>query len=640
MAGRIELPFLYQTRTILARSRKILISRRRLVSSQQGVEDITGNGSVSPSPEPEPFLKAKARGSNWASSAGKPTAKDSGSAITIPSTITASERRAFEAILRFTPKHDGSKDVKPRSPHQDAVDTDIDTILKIFTSSVRDHESKLGAMQGDRRAAESLGPEARTQQSVQQGPGEKAGLRHSSSQPSTGVSLPTDEMVKHQSTARAQARGEHNPQSAEQVYSGPYSIPGEDQPFRQTIDGKIDEPQLWSPFGGQEEPSHVPSRPGTRSLLREDPEPEPEPNAISAPFATDTDNHLPNEPSKDAVPEDSIDQYLLQTAPPSQAISQLEASIQSAVRARMLSLSAALEAATTSTTQRGDTAMWEVVESQIFSLAQHFQPPTAQQLRQERQPFGGISKFTFTREKSDKPCQMIEAAERATGRVSRPSPSTAAPAPAPAPAPGSPNPAPRGATTGPGPDGVAISPPPEPLSHHDLQILQHIYPAALLLALRLYITHFPSSPYAFLLLPRIRALGTTSYVLGASPQFYNNLMSLVWLVRSSLREVDGLLGEMDRGGVEMDEGTYAVLGAIEEARTADLQREQTAGTESMHGGDIEGMAAVVNGEAEANASRGAAWWKRQEQMLFFPRVLDWLDVIAGRLAAKERASVV
>ncbi|ETI24814.1 hypothetical protein G647_04184 [Cladophialophora carrionii CBS 160.54] len=631
MAGRIELPFLYQTRTILGRSRKILISNRRLVSSQQGVEDITGNSSLSPSPEPEPFLKAKARGSNWASSAGKPTAKDSGSAITIPSTITASERRAFEAILRFAPKHDGSKGVNQRSPHQDAVDTDIDTILKIFTSSVRDHESKLGAMQSDQRAADSLGPEARTQQSVQQGPGKKAGLRQSSSQPSTGISLPTDEMVKHQSTSRAEARGEHKPQPAEQVYSGPNSIPGDDQSFLQTIEGRIDEPQLWSPFGGQEESSHVPSDRGTRSLLREDPELEPK--AISAPFAANTDDPLPNEPSKDAVPEDPIDQYLLQTAPPSQAVSQLEASIQSAVRARMLSLSAALEAAATSTTQRGDTAMWEVVESQIFSLAQHFQPPTTQQLRRERQPFGGISKFTFSREKSDKPSQMIEAAERAAGRLSRPSPSTAAPVP------GSTNPAPSGAITAPENANVAIPPPAEPLPHHDLQILQHIYPAALLLALRLYITHFPSSPYAFLLLPRIRALGTTSYVLGASPQFYNNLMSLVWLVRSSLREVDGLLGEMDRGGVEMDEGTYAVLGAIEEARTADLEREKRAGTDSMQGGDIEGMAAV-DGEAEANASRGAAWWKRQEQMLFFPRVLDWLDVIAGRLAAKERASVV
>jgi hypothetical protein len=294
----------------------------------------------------------------------------------------------------------------------------------------------------------------------------------------------------------------------------------------------------------------------------------------------------------------------------------------------MHSLSAALSAAATSTTHRGDTAMWEVVEAQIFSLAKHFQPHIAQQPRNEGRPFGGISKFTFSREKPENPIQMIEAAER-THRTTKTPVSVSATAT------GSASQVPNGTSiTKTHTDDTPIPLPTEPaLSHHDLQILQHVYPASLLLALRLYITHFPSSPYAFLLLPRIRALGTTSYVLGASPQFYNSLMSLVWLVRSSLREVDGLLGEMERGGVEMDEGTYAVLGAIEEARTADFEREKR--TEGL--ADVEGTVTV---DADADATRGASWWKRQEQMLFFPRILDWLDVIAGRLAAKERASLV
>ncbi|EXJ60352.1 hypothetical protein A1O7_04504 [Cladophialophora yegresii CBS 114405] len=624
MAGRIELPFLYQTRTIVGRSRRLLDLSRRLVSSHEGREDLAKNGSVSPSPEQEePFLRAKARGGTWAPLTGKPIAKDSEPGSTISSTITASERRAFEAILRFAPKQDGPKSVTPRSPHQDAVDTDIDAILKIFTSSVRDHDSKLGAMQDDQRAAESLDPEVRTKHPMPQGSAKMTKALQSSSQPSTGISLPTEEMVQHQPISRAQARSEHEPRSAEQVHPGPYSVPAEDQPFTQATEGQTDEPPLWSPFGGKGEPGHVLFRQGSRSLLRD--KPEPESNATLATSSANTDDPLAGEPSKDAVPEDSVDQYLLETAPPSQAMSQLESSIQSAVRARMLSLSAALEAAATSTTQRGDTAMWEVVESQIFSLAKHFQPRTTQHPRKESQPFGGISKFTFSREKSDKPAQLIEAAERQRAGVRMSQPSASAPGPT--------SQAPSGAATASEINNVATPPPAEPLSHHDLQILQHIYPAALLLALRLYITQFPSSPYAFLLLPRIRALGTTSYVLGASPQFYNSLMSLVWLVRSSLREVDGLLGEMERGGVEMDEGTYAVLGAIEEARTADLEREKRAGRD-----DIEGTTTRVG--ADADPSRGAAWWKRQEQMLFFPRVLDWLDVIAGRLAAKERAGVV
>ncbi|KIW68855.1 hypothetical protein PV04_04772 [Phialophora macrospora] len=607
MAGRIELPFLYHTRTILGRSGVVLNFSRRLVSSQQGVKVSAGSGSHSPSPEQETVVRAKAHDRSWAPLAGKPTANGSESDTTISSTITPSERRAFEAILRFAPKQDEPKSVKPRSPHQDAVDTDIDTILKIFTSSVRDYESKLDATRGNRRAVESQDAEARTKHPVRPASGRKATSR---------------------APARIDQKEQPKPHTAEQIHAEPLSTHLEDQLRMQATEEKNDEPRLWSAFGRREEPGQVPLHGGNRSLLGS--EPERESSAlntitISAASTVNSTALLAGQPIKDVAQDDSVDQYLLQTAPPSQTSAQLEASVQSAVRARMHSLSAALSAAATSTSQRGDTAMWEVVEAQIFSLAKHFQPQITQQPRNEGRPFGGISKFTFSREKSENPIQMIEAAER-TDRITNP------PASGSATATGSAGRVPNGSVAGPNPDDIAMPAPTEPLSQDDLQILQHVYPASLLLALRLYITHFPSSPYAFLLLPRIRALGTTSYVLGASPQFYNSLMSLVWLVRSSLREVDGLLGEMERGGVEMDEGTYAVLGAIEEARNADFEREKgTAGAE---------MERTVTADTDADATRGAAWWQRQEQMLFFPRVLDWLDVIAGRLAAKERASVV
>jgi len=104
-----------------------------------------------------------------------------------------------------------------------------------------------------------------------------------------------------------------------------------------------------------------------------------------------------------------------------------------------------------------------------------------------------------------------------------------------------------------------------PSSLPALPIVSRLYPASLLLALRLLCKHYPLSSLPTSLLPHIRSLGPASYVLGANTHFYNTLISHYWNVYSDLSYICELLGEMERGGVEMDKGTLQVLVGIQES---------------------------------------------------------------------------
>ncbi|OAL39705.1 hypothetical protein AYO20_01102 [Fonsecaea nubica] len=530
MATRIELPFLYHTRTILRVSNRACRSRSRFASSQAG-SDAVEDGNPPLSPDEESFLKAKARSVSWSPIAPRSTSKNA--ETTISSTITASERRAFETILRFAPKQTEPASPKRRSRYAEAADTDIENILKIFTSSLRGHHSQgVGSNLAPKLDGDGVHQVARTERPDQQPPTEQ-----------------------------------YDPELGDQIGR----------------DAKTD--------CGESLSTSIQREATTTAEMTE--------------YSTaQVDIHsAPPVPEEGPIPElrqgDILEQSLAETAIPSHPFSQLEESIQQAVRDHMHSISRALQDAAYSKAKRGDIAMWEVCESRIFSIATDLQPSSHRPRtgKEETPRYGGLRKFTFSRGKSDDPRQMIEAAEREL-RLSSSISGT------------------RGTEETTNENSSTPSP-------AQLAILQHTYPASILLALRLYMNFYPSSPYALLLLPRIRSLGTTSYVLGASPQFYNSLMSLVWLTRSSLRELDELLSEMERGGVEMDEGTYSVLGGIEEERALEMAREKAKEKEK---GD----------EPIGGGSRGAAWWKRQEQMLWFPRILDWLDIVAGRLAARER----
>jgi Mtf2 family len=140
-----------------------------------------------------------------------------------------------------------------------------------------------------------------------------------------------------------------------------------------------------------------------------------------------------------------------------------------------------------------------------------------------------------------------------------------------------------------------------------LYIISRLYPAALLLAFRLLRTQFPTSPLALALLPQIRSLGPTSYVLGASTEFYNALIELRWDVYSDLQGIDRLLMEMERSGVEFDLGIWDILVKIGGERFTDLH-------------DADG------------GTRGSVFWERPSNVGWFQKVaVEWKMVVAGRL---------
>lgn len=504
MAGRTELLFLYQTRTILRRAvRSTRPSRRCVVTQSARVSVKDKDGTEIPSASPwEPLVQHKARrASESASSKPSPEPRTT----TLKSTITPSERRAFETIQRFTPSKSQSEPlgVKSQSPFVDALDTDIENILNIFSSSVQSYQAERDA---------------------------KAAALRERQRKADPVKV---DIVERPAWATP------NLDTTQQASPEPLVHPDADR---------------WEDL----------SFPGSTST-----QPIPQ------------DHHLPKDELYHLpLPGNSFKQI----ATP-RDFERFNEPIKVAVRKCMTDIACALQDAAASTTKRGDIAMWSVCEERIFSLAVYLRPTPTRKPRLLGPRLLGPESVHFSPARSDNPLRLLEAAQEAA--VS---------------------------------DREALQQRSHDQSLSDeeskdliyLTILHHVYPAALLLALRLYINHYPSSPLPHNLLPRIRSFGHTSYVLGASTQFYNSLMSLVWLTRSSLREIDALLLEMERGGVELNEETYRILRQIEDERATDLQQHEN------HSGVQPG-------------SRGGSWWLRHEQTFWFPRMLHWLGVVSKRL---------
>jgi hypothetical protein len=159
-----------------------------------------------------------------------------------------------------------------------------------------------------------------------------------------------------------------------------------------------------------------------------------------------------------------------------------------------------------------------------------------------------------------------------------------------------------------------------------LPILTRVYPAALLLALRLLTKNYPVSTLTHSLLPHIRSLGPHSYVLGTNTSFYNTILLLRWNVYSSLQELDSLLSEMQHGAVEFDRNTARVLADIADERWTDLSRFENEDQNSH--------------KPELNlGSRGASWWMQPNQASLWPRIEEWRAIINRQLEEKGLAQV-
>lgn len=85
------------------------------------------------------------------------------------------------------------------------------------------------------------------------------------------------------------------------------------------------------------------------------------------------------------------------------------------------------------------------------------------------------------------------------------------------------------------------------------------YPALLLLALRLLCRRTVLTPFALAVLPALKSIGLSSYVLGASTALYNELLSYRWRVFCDLGGMLSLLREMSTAGLSMDTRTFAIL---------------------------------------------------------------------------------
>jgi hypothetical protein len=102
-----------------------------------------------------------------------------------------------------------------------------------------------------------------------------------------------------------------------------------------------------------------------------------------------------------------------------------------------------------------------------------------------------------------------------------------------------------------------------------------LYPSYLLLGLRLLDRSFSKpSPLTLSLLPKIKSLGLISHVLGASTQFYNELLVISWYRYDDFMGAEALLKEMEQSGLDWDAETLKVVRNIADIQTATLRGDR------------------------------------------------------------------
>lgn len=147
-----------------------------------------------------------------------------------------------------------------------------------------------------------------------------------------------------------------------------------------------------------------------------------------------------------------------------------------------------------------------------------------------------------------------------------------------------------------------------------LPLVSILYPAATVLVLRTFARHFASSGYLLALLPKIKDLGPTSYLLAGNVHLYNTLLQHAWDVYSDLDGMNRLLEDMRRDGVSLDEGTLQVLDNVREDRTKDTARDEAH---------------------KDYVGRGGRWWSMRAHQEDFARVDGyWRGLVERDIEAK------
>ncbi|KAI0999233.1 hypothetical protein K3495_g8966 [Podosphaera aphanis] len=107
-------------------------------------------------------------------------------------------------------------------------------------------------------------------------------------------------------------------------------------------------------------------------------------------------------------------------------------------------------------------------------------------------------------------------------------------------------------------------PPPDPLATEEgvspLRLYGPLYPSYLLLGLRLLDRSFSRpSPLAIALLPKIKSMGYISRVLGASAQFYNELLLIYHFRHNDFQGMLRLLEEMELSSIVINQETLDIV---------------------------------------------------------------------------------
>lgn len=148
---------------------------------------------------------------------------------------------------------------------------------------------------------------------------------------------------------------------------------------------------------------------------------------------------------------------------------------------------------------------------------------------------------------------------------------------------------------------------PLPSDPEQLAIIGPNYPSFLLIAIRQLRAHFPASTLPFQILPAIKKLGRSSYILGASTPLYNEIIAATWQILADFQKIDDLLKEMDNSGLEFDENTLRLLQQIQREGNRVLSGRQ---------GELKRL-----------------WWDFELVRNGWNRVCEWIPVIQERLRA-------
>jgi hypothetical protein len=605
----IALPFLFETRTILRLPRH---TQKRSLSNTSRYAAVSDDSKPFESTDNSSFLKAKA-------AASKANSKDTS---TIPTTITSAERRVFDDIFNQVAGKSASKAASAPRERRDTF-VDHDEILSIFSSAVSSHVAEQKAL-AQRLAAEAPAAQSRRlpkdeEEILQQYPKPLRKAARRAAAASIAAEEPgTLERLKPtlDTNAASDPEGQAMPAAADSGWpdfdgaNAWHTDPDGEQNYVEeeaqpsTRDESVNRKGAHRP---EFQPSGlVPSKRDEdiqqgihRSLPRKPDSVDEEENRIDQQFvrpsfliAQRTEGHFrkglrPSFLTTEKRAEDvasfaahygSVRPGFIRRAEDAAVVEErlqhdpesvFQGTIHRYCREEMDKIADLFQ---DTMNRQGDVGVWNTCFAKVFPMVQLLD----KSLRQERNLHNG---------KLPQRKQVEEPSRKTQNEISDPDDPQ------------------KSITMSPVESPLPDLPPYVP----PLYIISRLYPAALLLAFRLLKAKFPTSPLALALLPQIRSLGPTSYVLGASTEFYNTLIELRWDVYSDLKGIDGLLVEMERSGVEFNIETRNILVGIGAERFTDLH--------SPDGG-----------------VRGAAFWERPHNVKWFQKVaVEWKMIVAARL---------